>query len=489
MAKTKLILLFLFYSLFHLNNIYCQTMVSGNISGTWSTEGNPYLVIDNCTIQKGELLKIQPGVEVIIGDSLSISAFGRIEAIGNHKDPIKFKAPNEDVYWDKIEVNYNGEISEFTYCDFSNANIAIYLKMVGKITDTMITKIQNCSFTKCDSSGLYGYVYGNSTYSWGGMWSHYPHLNPIIKNCTFDNLANGCIFYIRGWGAVYAPTTRGYTSPIILNNIFKNITNTVLKLEAGSYAGSSEPTFINNTIYDCENGIATQEPYDVKIKNNLFTNSGTVIQRTNDLSSTLSYNCFFNNTINFIGYPESYGLLVMQNHNNDPCDIAFNIYNEPLYNDTVSFTLSNDSPCIDAGSPDSSLLDVKFPPSLGSVINDIGAYGGQEAGNWLDTVLNLTNIESYKNNNILLSQNYPNPFKSITKIEYELSYSDFVNLAIFNISGQKIKDLVNQKQTAGRYQVVWNGTDQKGKSIPNGLYFYKISSGDFLKVKKMFFIR
>jgi hypothetical protein len=462
------------------STVKAQTIVTGNVSGTWSVTGSPYMVIDNITISKNNLLKIEPGVEVIIGDSLSIIVSGRIEALGNFENPIIFKAPNEDLYWDKIEVNYSGEISEFKYCDFSNANIAVYLKMVGKITDTMITKIQNCNFIQCDSSGLYGYVYGNSTYSWGGMWSHYPHLNPIIKNCTFTNIPNGCIFYIRGWGGPNAPTTRGYTSPVIQNNIFKNISNTVLKLETGSYAGSSYPSFVNNTIDSCKNGIITQKPYDVVVKNNVFVNCETVIRRSDDLSSDVSYNCFNNNEVNFDGYPGAYGSIVMKNRNDTPCDIGFNIFTDPLFSENNSYKLLVSSPCIDAGDPNSE----KEPDNT---IADMGAYGGSGAKEWereINTITSTVNV-----NNISLSQNYPNPCNKSTTIEYSLDTQGNISIVVFDFHWRKVRTLHEGWSSKGNHKIIWNGKDDSNMNVSGGIYFCQLKFSNHLEIIKMSYIK
>lgn len=79
-----------------------------------------------------------------------------------------------------------------------------------------------------------------------------------------------------------------------------------------------------------------------------------------------------------------------------------------------------------------------------------------------------------------LHQNYPNPFNPATQIEYRLKSACRVNLAIYNMNGRLIKDLINEYQRSGEYSVHVNMED-----IPSGVYFYKISMGDFQDVKKM----
>ena len=89
-----------------------------------------------------------------------------------------------------------------------------------------------------------------------------------------------------------------------------------------------------------------------------------------------------------------------------------------------------------------------------------------------------------------LHQNFPNPFNPVTKINYELPASrgervtNYVSLTVFDILGNEIKSLVNAKQTAGSYEV-----DFDGKGLSSGIYFYKLSAGSFSETKMMTLIK
>jgi hypothetical protein len=87
--------------------------------------------------------------------------------------------------------------------------------------------------------------------------------------------------------------------------------------------------------------------------------------------------------------------------------------------------------------------------------------------------------------NFSLSQNYPNPFNPETNISYTLPEAANVRLVIFNILGQKVKTLVNEKQAAGYQTVKWDGTDDIGNHVGSGIYFYKITAGNYSDSKKM----
>ena len=82
--------------------------------------------------------------------------------------------------------------------------------------------------------------------------------------------------------------------------------------------------------------------------------------------------------------------------------------------------------------------------------------------------------------------NYPNPFNPETTISFSVTQtSPFVTLEIFNIKGQKVKTLVNNKLEEGLHHIVWNGKDDVNKPVASGIYFYKLQTGKYSAVKKM----
>jgi hypothetical protein len=89
----------------------------------------------------------------------------------------------------------------------------------------------------------------------------------------------------------------------------------------------------------------------------------------------------------------------------------------------------------------------------------------------------------------LLFQNFPNPFNPVTLIEYQLPQPAQVDLAIYNLLGQKIKTLVNEKRGAGQFTVQWHGRNDQGRAMPSGVYLYRMRAGDYIDSKKMLLIR
>jgi hypothetical protein len=88
-----------------------------------------------------------------------------------------------------------------------------------------------------------------------------------------------------------------------------------------------------------------------------------------------------------------------------------------------------------------------------------------------------------------LKQNYPNPFNPTTIIGYQIPQSNHVTLEIYNALGEKVRTLVNQVQETGYYQIEWNGKNDVGNQLSSGIYLYRITAGNYVKVMKMILLR
>jgi FlgD Ig-like domain len=93
-------------------------------------------------------------------------------------------------------------------------------------------------------------------------------------------------------------------------------------------------------------------------------------------------------------------------------------------------------------------------------------------------------------------RNYPNPFNPSTTISFDLSEekSGRAELSIYNTKGQKVKELVNSKLPEGQYSYVWNGTNDAGKPVVSGVYYYRLyvdadDGGKYTSVKKVILLK
>lgn len=127
--------------------------------------------------------------------------------------------------------------------------------------------------------------------------------------------------------------------------------------------------------------------------------------------------------------------------------------------------------------------------AVGIATNTSGSSSGDE-WNWsanrslyvkLATGINQTNSEL---NDYNLSQNFPNPFNPSTSIGYNIPKESFVELSIYDVSGKFVKTLVSENKFAGNYSITFTGEE-----LSSGVYYYKLTAGDFSKTMKMIMMK
>ncbi len=103
---------------------------------------------------------------------------------------------------------------------------------------------------------------------------------------------------------------------------------------------------------------------------------------------------------------------------------------------------------------------------------------GQVVG--FDQTTSVENEIGATPSNFVLGQNYPNPFNPSTTINFSVAKDEFVSLKVFNIAGEEVASLVNEMIPAGSYKVDFNAA-----SLTSGVYFYRLTAGNFVETKKM----
>ncbi len=84
-----------------------------------------------------------------------------------------------------------------------------------------------------------------------------------------------------------------------------------------------------------------------------------------------------------------------------------------------------------------------------------------------------------------LGQNYPNPFNPETYIDFALPRASHVTFTVYNMLGQQVRTLVDERLSAGPKTVTWDGTDDHGRTVSSGIYFYRLQAVDFQETRKM----
>ena len=120
----------------------------------------------------------------------------------------------------------------------------------------------------------------------------------------------------------------------------------------------------------------------------------------------------------------------------------------------------------------------------------LGLFAALPSGNVVEFT-NVVGIDEKGNlpTTFAISQNYPNPFNPTTSIKYQLPQTADVTITIYNLLGQKVRTLVNDKKEPGYYEVEWNGLNDHDVQVATGLYIYRIKAADFVSSKKMLLLK
>jgi len=339
-------------------------------------------------------------------------------------------------------------------------------------------------------------VMNNVSYYGGGLYTE--NASPTVLNTTLiNNIASG-----HGGGAFF------------YDNSFPNLENVSIIINNSYFYGAgvccyyySSPTFKNVIIANnhssdiggglyCENFCNPVLDNVTIVKNSAELTGGAVYCYGNSLpimtnciisdnigdygfyidsgNPSISFSTLYNNgDDNLYGDNDSIGVIVDTNANNDSCDVYNNIFLEPCYVDMMylDFHLFPNSPCIDAGDPES-------PLDPDSTVADMGALyfnQNQAVNEEHDKILE---------NCLLL---YPNPISSNEniKLKFVLQNSGKVKMSLFNVKGQLIENIINNELNSGEHIL-----NKSLKDLQAGMYFINMYlDGKSRGVQKMVVIK
>jgi len=89
----------------------------------------------------------------------------------------------------------------------------------------------------------------------------------------------------------------------------------------------------------------------------------------------------------------------------------------------------------------------------------------------------------------IYSMNYPNPFNPETNIMFQNKFAGEVEIDIYNMKGQKIRNLLSDEYPAGTHSVIWNGKNDKGNIVANGMYLYQVKTERYSTTQKMIMMK
>ena len=297
------------------------------------------------------------------------------------------------------------------------------------------------------------YVDNDDYYTSYGIGAYCAESNPKFQNVIFAENSLG------DYGDTFCSN---YDSLVIFNNV----------------------TFANNLPDYYDHEISFYES-NVIIQNSIIRNNPyqIIVFYANSILDTLS-----------ISYSNIEGGIDGIYSNSDNIIFENNLDLDPLFtlNEENPYSVSENSPCIDSGTPDVSDLDLPLWDILGNeriwdgnddgtAIIDMGAYefGAPLVGNNLDEI-QIPEISLH---------NFPNPFNPETNISFSLKQDQKIKLEIFNIKGQKVRTLHHGFIEKGKHTIKWNGKDMNKNQVASGIYFYQLSSSEKRITKRMLLLK
>ncbi len=137
----------------------------------------------------------------------------------------------------------------------------------------------------------------------------------------------------------------------------------------------------------------------------------------------------------------------------------------------------------------SSTGDVTFRTKTTALIPAFTIVKGGQLKIITDLTVDIESESPATPTDFVVHQNYPNPFSATTQIDYVLPKAERVEIVVYNIVGQKVRTFAAENQGAGRHSVVWDGTDNAGARVTSGVYYYKVTAGDFTLTRSLMLIK
>ncbi|CAN5636490.1 hypothetical protein BH10BAC5_BH10BAC5_01140 [soil metagenome] len=431
------------------NNI---TYRSTNNGFTWSTSSNDFACLNytNSRLIGGN------------GNGIYVST----------NNGINWNSSNTGFHHLKISAIYNWNDTLYAYSDalYKSGDNGLSWFETGNINNKGIITFKSLgNYLFAGTNGQYVYRSEDRGNSWILSSSGLNASNNYI-NC-FET--SGDTLYAGTRGSICKSTNYGLSW--FLPSGFYRSTNCLLKRNSFLIAGTINGIYIStnngSTWNISNNGLNNSEITSIAAINDkiyagsyssgvfLSTNEGSSWAQTNGLPNEHIYSLICDN--NFILAGSSSGIYVSSNQGQHWAgkNEGFHFQNNNLNTSIISMVKTNNY--LFAGTVENSLWK-----------------------RFYNEVTDVSTIPVQVINNYSLLQNYPNPFNPSTNIKFSLPKNSFVNLQVFDVTGKQVEELVNENLQSGSYSYNFDGT-----GLTSGVYFYKLSAGNFSEVKKMVLLK
>jgi hypothetical protein len=494
--------------------------VSGTVSGTWMAD--TILVTGDIEVLPGDLLTIEPGTLVLFTGHFTFLVKGAVEAAGTASDPVRFSINDTTGFQDTLtnaggwhgfvyeHLAANADSSLFNHCifEYGKAFSADTFGQYGgafRVFDFNRIAFRNCTFTS------------NMAIRWGGA-VFAKNSNILFDRCTFTGNTCGLSTLPWGYGGGFCSV---HSEPVVLNCLFDG--NSATGFGGGASFEYSDPELHSNTFTNNFGGLAggfgflRSSPARV-VSDNLvhgnrarFFGGGVACIRANTVFSNITVT----NNLSMYGggfycndsaVPVLYNTILYGNQGfgqeayiwdirSAPsfiyCDVEGdttgfegsgahggyhgiyenNIDADPLFRNSSEnpYALNPGSPCVDAGTPDTTGLqllatDMEGVARIYKGRIDIGAY------EW-----NPGQGVPFEDSGVALINAYPNPFIGNTLIRIECRKNEKGTLGIYDLNGNRIRLLKADATIDGYSGSLYDGKSDAGETIKPGIYIIRYS--------------
>ena len=440
--------------------------------------------------------------------------FSSIQSAINHSCNADTVLVQPGIYYENINFNGKTIIVASIFLTTSDTSY-ISQTIIDGSHSTSVVSIENAEETGTKLCG-FTIQHGRGTGDWPSVRGGGIHISNLAQpEITFCYIhSNFCYGDSNRGAGIYVNSSYSYISNCI---IYDNVSETGAAISIGNVGESVQ-------INKCEmyDNISTFPAYSVRGVISIGYSSNTTVSRTlihhNFGSGIRNYrsdntciiNCTISDNVGYGIYNAGSNSYVCTLNSiisyNSVCNIRNHITNgatncwinceytdileesgqpwfgqgcideNPLYlNPTQNnYNLTSESPCIDAGDPNS-------PLDPDSTIADMGCFYFDQLTGFDDNELPFANSKL---------KNYPNPFNPTTTFQFSIYKKSRVDLTVYNIKGQAVKQLVDDKLNEGLHSIIWPGDDEFGNSVSSGVYLYKLNvNGKNEAVKKCLLLK
>lgn len=434
----------------------------GDVSGLLSADDAPFYIDGDVDIPDGETLEVHPGAKLYIRGPYAFNVQGNVMAMGTEDHQILFTRSNPNFHWDGFDYDMpaeNNDSSYFDHCTFehalaqgtssyTNSGGAFYVYDWDKMAITNSIFQYNHAKTEAaitPSGGAIGLrmsdifiqkcIFRYNEARDGGAMILYGNSDPVISNCLFHN-------NVATDDAGAIEISLNCNTPVLINNTFAH--NAANMGGALQFKNGGSADIINCIIYGNQ------------------AMNGSQISIESDISQADFY------------YNDIEGGLEGIHHAAHVGDYLFNIDEDPEFNgilDPYPYGIPGYSPCVDAGTPDTSawFLNAYLPvtclcnmPRIWQDIRiDIGAYEYA-----------ITGLAEHSSERETTFSIFPNPTQGKLSIIISLDRGEEVNIEFYDLAGSRILPPTSSCLTAGKHTITRNISD-----LPAGMYFCRITGG------------